>query len=201
MARGADAGVDDNGDGGLGEDDFDLAAGGDALMGADGGAEGHDGGCADVLEAAGEDGVGVDIWEDDETFVDEDFGGFEGFDGIWQEVAGVGMDFEFDPVGHAGGDGESGEADGFFGVHGAAGVGEEEDVGGDEVEYVGEGIALAGEIGATEGDGDDFGAGGDDGVAHEFTGGEFSGAEHESGLEGAAGDDEGGVGHEGRVRG
>ena len=197
MAGGADAGVDDDGDGGLGEDDFDLAAGGEALVGADGGAEGHDGGGADVLEAAGEDGVGVDVGEDDETFFDEDFGGFEGFDGVWQEIAGVGMDFEFDPVGHAGGDGESGEADGFFGVHGTAGVGEEENVGGDEVEDIGEGVALAGEIGATEGDCDDFGAGRDDGVAHEVTGGEFSGAEHESGLEGAAGDDEGGLGHGG----
>lgn len=68
------------------------------------------------------------------------------------------MDFEFDPVGHACGDGEASESDGFLCIHGAAGVGEQEDVRGDEVEDVGEGIALAGEIGATEGNGDDFGA-------------------------------------------
>lgn len=35
MARGTNAGVDDDRDGGLDEDDFDLAASGDALMGTD----------------------------------------------------------------------------------------------------------------------------------------------------------------------
>ena len=110
VAGGADAGIDDDGDGGLGEDDFDLPTGRESLVGADGGAEGHDGGGADILQAAGEDGIGVDVGEDGEALIDEDFGGFEGLDGVGEEVAGVGVDFEFDPVGHARRNREAGEA-------------------------------------------------------------------------------------------
>jgi hypothetical protein len=150
------------------------------------------------LKAAGEHGVGVDIRQHDEAFFDENFGSLQGLDGVGQKVAGIGMDFEFDPVWHASGDGETGEAHSFLGVHGAASVGEQQDVVGDEVEDVRKRIVLTGEISAAEGDGDDLGARGDDGVAHEVTGGELAGAEHEPGLEGSAGDDEGCVGHEGQ---
>ncbi len=181
MRGGSDTCVNDDGDGGLGDDDGDLISGGDAFVRADGCAEGHDGGAADILEAFGEDGVGVDVGEDGEAFLDEDFGGFEGFDGVGEEVGGIGVDFEFYPFREAGGVGESGEADGFLGVHGAAGVGEEEIfIGIDEVEDVGKGIVFSGEVGAAEGDGYDLGSGGFEGVFHGLVGREFSGSEEEA---------------------
>jgi hypothetical protein len=99
------------------------------------------------LQAFGEDGIGVDVGKNDEAFLDQRFGGGKGFDGIRQEIARVGMDFELDPIGQSGGLGQVRQADGFGGVHGAAGVGEEEIFFGiHEIEDVGEGIALAGEI-------------------------------------------------------
>ncbi len=187
----SDAGVDDHGNTRLLDDDFELGTGVEAAVAADGRAEWHDGGDADILEALSENGVGVDVGEDDEIFFDEDFGGFEGFNRVGEEVIRVGVDFEFYPIGEAGGPGEAGEADGFFGVHGAGGVGEDEVAFGfEKFEDVGERVFLAGEVGAFEGDGDEAGLGGGEGVAHGFVAGEFSGADEEAGVEGAAGDDQ-----------
>ncbi len=160
----------------------------EAAVGADGRAEGHDGGAADFLQAFGEDGVGINVGQDGKTFLNENFRGFEGFNGVGEQVAGVGMYFQFDPFGETGGDGEAGEADGFPGVHGAAGVGEEEVfLGIDKFEDVGKGIALAGEVGAAQGDGDHFGAAGGQGVAHGFGRGKFARAQDEAGTKLAAG--------------
>ena len=47
---------------------------------------------------------------------------------------------------------------------------------------------------AAQGHGHDLGAGGGEGVAHGFVGGEFPGAEEEAGAEFAPGDGEGGHG-------
>ncbi len=123
VAWGSDAGVDDDRHDGLLDDNAELVAGLEALMGADGGAEGHDGGRADLLEASCEDGVGVDVGKDGESLADETFGGGEGFDGIWEEVARVRVDLELDPSWQAGGGREASEAHGLVGIHGAAGVG------------------------------------------------------------------------------
>ena len=163
------------------DDDFELATGFETAIRADGRAEGHDGGGADFLEALGEDRVGIDVGEDGEAFLDEDFSGGKRFDGVGEEVAGVGMDFEFDPFGQSGSGGEAGEADGFTSVHGAAGVGEDEIfflV--DEVEDVGVGIVFASEVRAAEGDGDDFGAAGFKTLGHGLIGRELAGADEES---------------------
>ena len=191
MAGDAEAGVDDDGDDGLLDDDADLVAGDEAAVRADGRAERHDGGGADFLEAFGEDGIGVDVREDGESFFDKDFSGLECFDGIGKEVGGIRVDFEFHPLRQACGGGEAGEADGLFGIHGPAGVREEEvffRV--DEFEDVRVGIALAGEIGAAEGHGDDPGAAGGEGIPHGFIGRKLTGAEEETGVEIAAGDGE-----------
>ena len=122
----AEAGIDDDGDAGLLDDDLDLRAGLDAAIAADGRAERHDGGGADILEALGQDGIGVDVGEDDEAFGGQDFGGLEGLDRVRQQVARIGVDFEFHPFRQPGGGGEPGKADGLVGVHRAAGIGEEE---------------------------------------------------------------------------
>ena len=176
-----DAGVDDDGDGGLLDDDAELVAGLEALVRPDGGAKGHDGGGADFLEALGEDGVGVDVGKDGEALADEAFGGGQGFDGVGKQVSGVGVDFELDPLGEARGGGEAREADGLVGVHGAAGVGQDQVSGRvDELEDVGEGIACAGEVGAAEGDGDDLGAACVEGVAHGLGGWKLAGAEEQA---------------------
>ena len=191
VAGGAETGVDDDGDAGLFDDDGDLRAGFQSAVAPDGRAEGHDGGGAGVFEAFGEDGVGVDVGEDGETFGHEDFGGTKSLDRIGKEVVRVGMDLEFDPFGESGAGGEAGEADGFFGVHRAAGVGQQEIFFGiDEIEDVGERVAGAAEVGAVEGDGDDLRAACFEGVAHEFVRGELAGAEEEARREGAPGDDE-----------
>ena len=181
MRGGTEACVDDDGDSGLLDDYFQLAARFEAPVGTNGGAEGHDGGRADFLKAFGKDGVGIDVGEDGEAFLDEDFSGGKRFNGVGKEIAGIGMDFEFDPFGQSGGGGEAGEANGFPGVHGAAGVGEDKvffRV--DEVEDVGVGVVLAGEVGAAEGDGDDFGAAGFEALGHGLVGGELAGADEKS---------------------
>jgi hypothetical protein len=93
------------------------------------------------------------------------------------------VDFEFHPLGQAGGGGEAGEAHGFLGVHRAAGVGQEQvffRV--DEFEDVGVGVAGAAEVGAAQGDGDDLRAAGGERVAHGFVGREFPGAEEQAGM-------------------
>ena len=77
------------------------------------------------MQTLGEDGVGVDVGKDGEAFFDEDFRGFESFYRVGKEVGGIGMNFEFHPLGKSGGGGKAGEADGFLGIHGTAGVREE----------------------------------------------------------------------------
>ena len=191
VTRSAEAGVDDDGDGSLFDDDADLVAGLDAAIGTDRRAEGHDGRDADVLEAFGKDGIGVDVRQDGELFFDEEFGGFKGFDRVGQEIAGVGMNFEFDPFGKARGSGEARKAHGFFCVSCATGVGQEEILFGiDEFEDIGERVFFAGEISAAEGDGDHFGAGGVEGVAHGFGRGKFAGSQDEAGTEDSSGDNQ-----------
>lgn len=144
MRRCADPRVDDHGNGGLCDDDGDLFTGGDSFVRTDGGAERHDRGATAFLEALGEDGIGVDVGEDREAFLDEDFSSFESFDGIGKEVGGIGMDLEFDPFREAGGMGEPGESDGFFGVHGSAGVCKQEVfLGIDKIEDIGEGVVFS----------------------------------------------------------
>lgn len=194
MTRDTDASVNDDWDGGLGDDDFDLFAGGKAFVGTDGCSEGHDCGAADFLEAFGKDRVCIDVGEDCEAFFHEGFSCFECFDGIRQQVGRIRVDLEFDPLREAGGVGEFRESDGFFGVHCAAGVCEEEVfLGIDEVEDVGEGVMFCIEVCAAQCDCDDFRFGGEQCCAHGFVGREFSGAEEEAGVEGTISDFEHGT--------
>ncbi len=199
MAWSADAGIHHDRNGGLVDDDFDLGAGFDAAVAADGSAEWHHGRRAGILQSAGEDRVSVDVGEDSEAILHEDFSGCEGLDGVREEIVRVGVDFEFDPHGKARRGGESGEANGFLRVHGSAGVRQEEVFFRiDELEDVRVGILHAAEVRAAEGDGDDLASARREGVAHGFIGRKLSCSEQEARGKGAAGDDEW-LGHGGRI--
>ena len=90
------------------------------------------------------------------------------------------MDLQFHPLWQPGGRGESGETHGLGGVHGAAGVGQEEVAFGvDILQDIGEGVFFCVEIGSAEGDGDDFRAACCEGVLHAFEGGKFAGSKEE----------------------
>ena len=101
------------------------------------------------------------------------------------------MNFEFHPFGQTRGGGQAREADGFLGVHGAAGVGQEEvTLGVDEFENVREGILLSAQVGAAQGDGDQFRAAGGQGVAHRLGGSEFARPDQQAGAEFTSGDNQ-----------
>ena len=97
------------------------------------------------------------------------------------------MDFELHPIRQAGGDGEARQADGFLGVHRAAGVGQRQiflRVNG--LQDVRERVLLPAQIGAAEGDGDQFRAAGGERVAHGFRRREFARAKNQARPEGSA---------------
>ena len=191
VAGSAEAGVDNDGDAGLFDDDGNLGAGFESAIAPDGRTERHDRGRTGVFETLGQNGIGVDVGKHGETFGGEDLRGAESFDRIGQEILRVGVDFEFHPLGQSGGRREPGETHCFVRVHRAARVGEEEIFFRiDEIEDVGERIIAAAEIGAPQGHGDNFRAAGGQRIAHEFIRGELAGAEKEARFEGAPGDDQ-----------
>ena len=101
------------------------------------------------------------------------------------------MDLEFHPFRQTRRSGEAGEADGLLGIHRATGVGKDQvPFGIDELEDVGKGILLPGEIGTAQGDGHHFGARLGKGIAHGFRGRKFARAQEKARLKGATGDDE-----------
>jgi hypothetical protein len=95
------------------------------------------------------------------------------------------MDFELHPLGQSGGDGEAARRTASSAFIAPLVLGSRRYfLRVNEFEDVGEGILLAGQIGAAQGDGDDFRAAGGEGVAHGFRGGEFAGAENQAGRKG-----------------
>ena len=79
------------------------------------------------------------------------------------------MDFELHPLRQSGGDSEAREADGFLGIHRAAGVGQKQiffRV--NEFQDVRERVFLAAQVRAAQGDGDHFRAAGGERIAHGF---------------------------------
>ena len=189
MTRRADSCINDDGDGGLFDDDRDLGAGLEAAIAPDRRAEGHDGRRAGFLKPLGQHGVGIDVGKDGESLRGEDLGRLERLDRIGKKIAGIGMDLEFHPLGESGGDGETGQADGLLGGVGSAGVGEEEILLRiDEFENVGEGILATAQIGSTKGDRDDLGATRRKGLAHHLPGRKFPGTQEEPGGEFPSGD-------------
>src|SRR5439155_8043547 len=75
------------------DDDANLVAGLDAAIRTDRRTQRHDGRRADVLQAFGQNRIGIDVRKHDETFLDQKFRGLQRLDRIRQEIARVGMDF------------------------------------------------------------------------------------------------------------
>ena len=189
VAGRADAGVDDDGIARIislqvFEDDPDVIGIQNALAAADRAAGGHHAGGAGGLEVAGHDGIVAGVAEDGEALGDEDSGRVEGGDGVGQERAGVGEDFQFHPVGaavpQAGEDFPThpGGAEGVVGVEAAGGVGEDGvAVGIDEVEQLATGFVL--QPLPADGHGDNLSAAGGEAVAHQLQTGVFPGADEQ----------------------
>ena len=189
MRGNAETGVDDNGDAGLGDDDFEKGAGLEAEVAADGSTERHDGGSAGFFELFAKDRIGVTIRKHDEAAFNKFARGEERLDRVGHEILRVGVDFEFQPVGVEGVAGEFGGEDGFLGVANAGGVREEAVAITVEVRENAVGHTIGAH--AAEGDGDKLRAGGCDAGGHLGAGAVFAGAEEEAGAERDAGDDEG----------
>ena len=189
FGRDAKAGVDDDGDAGLLDDDADFLGGVDALAGADGGAEGHDRCAANLLKLIGEDGVGVDVGEDDESVIDKLLGGLEGLGGIGKEIFRVRYDLQLDPVGAGDGASELGDEEGLFHSLAASGVGQ--NVVDIPVQVIEDGLFVGVvQVQAADGDGNHLGAGGIHGLDHVVHSAVFAGAEDKPGAEGLASDGE-----------
>ena len=72
--------------------------------------------------------VGLAIRENDETQLHQFFRSLEGLHGVGEQIAGVGMDFEFQPVGAEGFAGHLCGKHRFFGIAHSAGVGQKLDM-------------------------------------------------------------------------
>ena len=163
----------------------------DALSGSDRGAGGHDGGGAGFFDSEGGDGVVAGIAKDIESVGGEFFDSFDGAYGVWEEGLFVSKDFELDPTCAGVAElfeevaTEAGDADGVLGAEASCGVGE--DGVAIEVDVFEEGFALVVEESlATDGDGDDVGSRGVEGLGHGFHGRVFTGPDEEAGVEGFA---------------
>ena len=191
MTGNSNAGIHDDWHGGLLDNDADLVAGGDAAVRANRGTQRHHSRRADFLQALGEHRIGIDVGKDGETLLNQSLGSLQGFDGVGQEIGGIGVDLELHPLGKSGGLGEARESHRLLGVHGTTGVGEDEVfLRVDELEDVGVGIALATEVGTAQGHGHHLGATGLERIAHGFIGRELAGTDKEAGIKGASGDDQ-----------
>ena len=122
----SESGIDDYGHRGLLDDNCDVVAGSQPLVGADRRSKRHDRRRAGFLKMFGQDRVGVDVGQNDKTFFDQDFCGLEGFDRIRQQVIGVRRDFEFDPGFATCCTGNPGQANRFLGIARATGVGQQQ---------------------------------------------------------------------------
>lgn len=187
---GAKAGVNNDGDGGLLDDDADEITGAQSQIAPDGRPEGHDGGGTGALKVPGENGIGVNVGKDDEAVADKLFAGAKGFDGIRHEPLRVGMNFELEPGRVEGFAGHAGGKDGLAGGVRAGSVGKELVTG--AVEMVQDGVGGLAKLDALDGNGDNLGAGGVEAGGHLGAGGVFSGAGKETALKFVPGNAQGG---------
>ncbi len=77
VGGGADPGVEDDGNLGLGDDQLDVVAVADSQPGADGRAQRHHRGAAGLLEPAGEHRIVIGVGQDGEPVGDQTFGRVE----------------------------------------------------------------------------------------------------------------------------
>ena len=195
MARGSDPGIDHDRNLGLLDNDRDLSPRLQPPVTADGRSEGHHGGDPDALQTLGQNGVRVDVGKDGESLRDKDLRGLESFDGIRKKMTGVWMDLELDPLGKAGGGGQTGESHGLLRGVGPAGVGQKKPLLAPEMlQNIGKRIGIPGsgpEVGPSEGDGDKLGPRGLEGTGHHFSRGELSRSHEEPGGKRSSRDDQG----------
>lgn len=195
----ADAGVHHDGQVDLFDEDADHLAGAQAAVGADGRAQGHDGGGTGIRAGAGHIEVGVDVGQHGEAFLGQDLGGLGGLVAVGQQVAGIGDDFDLDPVAATGGAGQTGQAHGLFGGAGAGGVGQQTHVGGDVAHD-----ALLAFFHAAHGHGDHLRAAAGADVGDEGVIAVFAGTDEQAALQFHAADDEGivvlKIAHDGLLR-
>ena len=185
MGGHTESGVDHNGDIRLFQNDFQHGAGTDALSASDRCGKRHDGVNSDILQSFRKDRVGIDIRQNDKAFVDENFRRFQSFDRIREKVIRVGVDFQLDPF-VPGAFSEFGDAHRFFRSACTAGI--EHDLHFCTVDSGEDVIAGVGEVDAAERNGDQFAAGGADGVGEGLGGREFSGSEEQAASELPPGD-------------
>ena len=98
VTRCADAGIHNDGDGGLFDDDLQEVTGAQSAVCANGCAEGHDGGGTGFFQVLAECGVGGALGQDDETHLCQLFCCLERLSAVGQEIARIGVDFKFQPV-------------------------------------------------------------------------------------------------------
>ncbi len=131
-------------------------------------------------------GIGRAVGQDGEPLPAERLGRPQRFHRVGQEIAGIGRDLQLDPLGQAGRPGQPGQPHRLVGVHGPRRVGQQEHRVGDGVEDV----LSGGRVDAAQGDGDDLGLAGGDGVPEGLVGRELPGPEEQPGPEPAVRDDQ-----------
>ena len=99
MARGTDAGIHYYWYSSLLNDDLQEVFHAQTLVGADRCGEWHHGSCSSLFQVLAEGRVCLAIWQYHETEFHELLSCLEGLDGVWQEVAWVWVNLQFEPVG------------------------------------------------------------------------------------------------------
>ena len=178
MAGGTYPRIHHHGHPGLLDDDGEELPGHQPLIGADGGPKRHDGGAAHLFEPLAEHGIGPAVRQHHEALFHQLFGGLECLYGVWQQVLGIGVDLELEPVRPQRLPGQVGGKHRFGGCLGTGGVGQQLDSEGQQgaQDIV---VALAG-FQALDGHGHQLGAARRYGGRHQLRTGKLAGAGKEA---------------------
>ncbi len=161
------------------DDDGEEIPGHQPLIRTNRGTERHHSGAAHLFEPLAEHGIGPAVGQHNEALFHQLFGGLEGLYGIGQQVFGIGVDLQFQPVCAERLPGQMGGKHRLGGCLGARGVGQQLDP---ECQQRGEDIvvALAG-FEALDGHGHQPGAACFDGGRHQIRAGKLACAGKEAG--------------------
>ena len=181
----ADARVHDDGQVDLVDENLDEVPGGQALVGADGGRQGHHRRGAGVHQVPGRVQIRVHVGQDDEALLGQGLRGPDGLVVVRQQVFGVVHDLDLHEVAAAQLPGQAGDAHRLVGVPGPGGVGQQGDALGDVVQDV---LVVLG-VGPADRQGDDLRPRVPDGGLDELQG-VFPGAQDKAGRKGVPADDQ-----------
>ena len=129
MTGGTDTGINHYGHGGLIDDNLQEVLHAQTFIRTDGGSQGHHRGSTGLFQVLAQRRVGLTIGEYNETEFYQLFGGFQGFNGVGQQIAGVGVNLELEPVGAKGLACHLGGKDRLLGIAHTRRVGQQLDVG------------------------------------------------------------------------